>query len=98
MNLQENISQVKRLMNLNEGVDKHGWGTSKKKLSKNFEFKDFDEAMKFVNKIAKIAEKQNHHPDITIKYNKVNVTITDHEKGGVSDKCEKFVLKVNELK
>lgn len=75
-----------------------GWGNSSEKLSKDFQFKNFIEAMEFVNKVAKVANKQNHHPDIKVKYNKVNITITDHEKGGVSEKCHKFVKAVDEIK
>lgn len=74
-----------------------GWGDSKQKLTKKFEFEDFNDAMKFVNKVAKIAERQNHHPHIDIRYDKVIISITDHEKGKVSDKCVKFVKEVNKL-
>jgi 4a-hydroxytetrahydrobiopterin dehydratase len=82
------------MMNVNESK---GWGTSKEKLEKTFKFKEFNDSIDFVNKVAKIAEQQNHHPDITINYNKVKISITDHEKGGVSDKCRRFVKSVNEL-
>lgn len=92
MNLQEQIQRIQEVMNVKE------WGTSKKKLEKTFSFKDFNDSMDFVNKIAKIAEKQNHHPDIEIKYNKVKVSITDHEKGGVSDRCHKFIKEVDKIK
>jgi len=73
------------------------WTSSKKKLEQTFEFKNFDESMDFVNKVAKIAEKQVHHPDIEIKYNKVKISITDHEKGGVSEKCNKLAKAINKI-
>lgn len=91
MNLQEQILRIQEMM------DTKGWGNSNKKLSKDFQFKDFDEAIKFVNKVAQIAEKQNHHPNISIDYNKVNLSITDHEKGGVSEKCHKFIDEINKI-
>jgi len=94
MNLQEQTYRIIEMMNLCES---EGWGNSTGKLEKIFNFKDFNESIDFVNKVAKIAEKQNHHPDITIKYNKVNISITDHEKGGVSDKCNKFVKAVDKI-
>jgi 4a-hydroxytetrahydrobiopterin dehydratase len=94
MNLQENIQRIQEVMNVIESKD---WGTSKEKLEKTFKFKDFNDSIDFVNKVAKIAEQQNHHPDITINYNKVKVSITDHEKGGVSEKCHKLVKSINEL-
>ena len=74
-----------------------GWGDSKQKLEKTFKFEEFNDSIDFVNKVAKIAEKQNHHPNITINYNKVKISITDHENGGVTDKCRRFVKSVNEL-
>jgi len=96
MNLQKTIRQalMEMVMDVNESK---GWGDSKQKLEKTFKFKDFNESIDFVNKVAKMAEKQNHHPDITINYNKVKISITDHEKGGVSEKCHKLVKSINEL-
>jgi len=94
MNLQEHIRKA-----LRETVNKSkGWGDSKQKLERTFKFKDFNGAIDFVNKVAKIAETQNHHPDIKINYNKVKISITDHEKGGVSEKCYKFVKSIDKLK
>jgi 4a-hydroxytetrahydrobiopterin dehydratase len=94
MNLQENIYRIKEMMIINESK---GWNESKKKLDRTFKFKSFDESISFVNKVAKIAEKQMHHPDIEINYNKVRISITDHEKGGVSEKCHKLVKSIDKL-
>lgn len=74
-----------------------GWGNSPDILSKEYKFENFQDAIDFINQVAKIAEKQNHHPDIQINYNKVKLSITDHEKGGVSEKCHKFVDAVDKL-
>lgn len=87
----------KNLLLIEETKSSKDWGSSKKQLSKTFKFNDFKDSMKFVNSVAKIAEKQNHHPDIEIYYNKVKLTITDHEKGEVSNKCIKFVKEVDKL-
>jgi 4a-hydroxytetrahydrobiopterin dehydratase len=94
MNLQENIQRIKEVMTVNESK---GWIESKKKLERTFKFKSFDESIDFVNKVAKIAEKQAHHPDIEINYDKVKISITDHEKGGVSEKCHKLVKSIDKL-
>lgn len=95
MNLQENIQRIKDLL-ISEGHK--GWGNSDEKLEKTFKFKDFDESIDFVNKVAKIAEKQNHHPDICIiNYNQVKISITDHDKGRVSERCHKFVDAVTKM-
>ena len=56
-----------------------------KKLHSIFIFKDFKQSMKFVDKIAKIAEKEGHHPDMTINYNKVVIELTTHAIGGLSE-------------
>lgn len=55
-----------------------------KKIKKKFKFKDFVAAMAFVNKIARIAEEEGHHPDIKISYNKVKIDLTTHAIGGLS--------------
>ena len=94
MNLKENIQRIKEMMTLSESK---GWGDSEKKLEKTFEFKNFDQSIDFVNKVAKIAETQDHHPDIEIKYNKVKISITDHEKGKVSQKCYKLIKSIDNL-
>jgi 4a-hydroxytetrahydrobiopterin dehydratase len=93
MNLQEHIRKVLK-EKVNESKD---WGNSNQKLEKTFTFKDFNESINFVNKVAKIAETQNHHPDIKINYDKVTISITDHEKGGVSEKCHKFVKSIDNM-
>ena len=93
MKLQEHIRKALR-ETVNESK---GWSDSKQKLERTFKFKDFNESIEFVNKVAKIAEQQNHHPDIDIKYNKVKISITDHEKGGVSEKCHKFVKSIDDM-
>jgi 4a-hydroxytetrahydrobiopterin dehydratase len=94
MNLKENIQRIKEVMTINESK---GWGDSEKKLEKTFKFKNFDQSIDFVNKVAKIAEKQDHHPDIEIKYNTVKISITDHEKGRVSQKCHKLIKSIDNL-
>ncbi len=55
-----------------------------KKIEHKYKFKDFKEAMGFVNKVADIAEEQGHHPEIEISYNKVEIELTTHAIGGLS--------------
>ena len=93
MNLQEHIRRLLR-ETVNESK---GWGDSKQKLERTFKFKDFNDSIDFVNKVAKIAETQNHHPDIEIKYNKVKISITDHKKGGVTEKCHRLVSAIDDM-
>lgn len=68
--------------------DKNGWllfrdGTHK--LRRQFKFKNFKEAIGFVNKVAEIAEEEGHHPDIYIVYNKVQLDLFTHAVGGLSE-------------
>lgn len=55
------------------------------KIVKEFKFGDFVQAMKFVNQIAEIAENEGHHPDISIRYNKVEITLWTHFVKGLSE-------------
>jgi len=79
------------------GDKKNTWKEVNGKLVNKYKFSNYDETVNFVNKIEKIAKKQNHHPEITFGFDTVKLTITDHEKGGVSDKCHKFTKEVNKL-
>lgn len=62
------------------------WSQKGEVIERQFQFKDFLEAMAFVNKIADAAENANHHPDISISYNKVNLALTSHDSGGVTQR------------
>ncbi len=64
-----------------------------KKLSKEFKFDDFKGSIDFVNKVAEIAEKEGHHPDIYIFYNKVKIELWTHAIGGLS--INDFIIAVN---
>lgn len=55
-------------------------------LQRTYQFKDFAEAMQFVNRVAALAEAAQHHPDILVRYNKVSLTLTTHDAGGITDK------------
>jgi 4a-hydroxytetrahydrobiopterin dehydratase len=55
-------------------------------IEKKYQFKDFAEAMRFVNRVAEAAEAADHHPDISIKYNRVKLTLSTHSEGGITEK------------
>ena len=63
-----------------------GWVKSGDEIKKKFEFKDFIQAMGFVNSIAMLAERANHHPDIDIRWNKVQLVLSTHSEGGITQK------------
>ena len=54
------------------------------KIEKVFEFDDFASAIKFVNAVAKLADRYDHHPDIDIRWNKVKLVLTTHSEGGLT--------------
>lgn len=62
-----------------------GWEEHNEKIHKSFKFKDFVNAMKFINQVADIAETEGHHPDFCVHYNRVDVTIWTHAIGGLSE-------------
>lgn len=64
-----------------------GWTLDEKaqKISKEFKFKDFIEAIDFVNRVADVAEEEGHHPDIHIYYNKIVLELWTHAIGGLSE-------------
>lgn len=63
--------------------DWHGDGAA---ISRTFRFHDFSGSIDFVNAIAEIAESMRHHPDIDIRYNKVTLTLSTHDAGGVTQR------------
>ena len=60
------------------------WSLGIRAIEREFHFKDFREAMEFVNHAASLANEQDHHPDIFISYNKVRLTLSTHKVGGLS--------------
>lgn len=62
------------------------WKKRGKTILKTFAFQDFVAAMRFVNKVARLAERAWHHPDIDIRWNKVTLTLTSHDAGGLTQK------------
>jgi 4a-hydroxytetrahydrobiopterin dehydratase len=61
-----------------------GWTVEKSKLQTTRKFKDFIQAIEFVNKLVEPAESAGHHPDIEVSYNTVKITLTTHDSGGLT--------------
>ncbi|KKW22972.1 MAG: hypothetical protein UY70_C0008G0021 [Candidatus Kaiserbacteria bacterium GW2011_GWB1_52_6] len=78
----------------------HGWTLSEgaKKISKEFTFKNFVEAMEFANRITLIAEAEGHHPDLHIGWGKVVVETSTHSVDGLSEKDFALAAKIDQLK
>jgi 4a-hydroxytetrahydrobiopterin dehydratase len=72
---------------IQQGVAKgKGWSYEGGELRKKYTFKSFLPGIEFVNKIAAAAERAGHHPDITINYNVVGISLSTHSEGGVTVK------------
>ncbi|MDP9405982.1 MAG: 4a-hydroxytetrahydrobiopterin dehydratase [Actinomycetota bacterium] len=70
---------------LHHGLDQlPGWGGTTEGLTKTYTFADFAEAMRFVNRVADLAERAGHHPDITVRWNTVRLDVVSHSAGGVT--------------
>jgi 4a-hydroxytetrahydrobiopterin dehydratase len=61
-----------------------GWKRDGETIVKRFGFKDFTEALAFVNRVAEPADAQNHHPDVAIHWNEVTLTLWTHASGGLT--------------
>ena len=62
------------------------WKQEDSSITRTFQFKDFPAAIKFVDSLATIAEKDYHHPDIDIRWNKVRLVLSTHDAGGLTEK------------
>jgi len=62
------------------------WQVEGGELVRTFQFKDFLAALRFVNRVAELAEAAGHHPDIDIRYNRVRLALTTHDAAGLTAK------------
>src|ERR1035438_10374415 len=62
------------------------WSKRAQTIRRTFKFEGFLSSVAFVNRIAKKAQKLNHHPDIDIRFNKVTLKLTTHDEGGITEK------------
>lgn len=64
--------------------DLNGWQASGDNLKKRFSFRNFAEALEFVNRAGEIAERRDHHPDILFGWGYAELSITTHDAGGIT--------------
>ena len=74
-----------------------GWGEQENALVREFELPSFPEAISFVDRLAELAESENHHPDIDIRYRKVTVRWTTHSEGGITEKDREMAERTSAL-
>lgn len=73
------------------------WQLKDEKIRKTYEFEDFVAAMGFVIEVAQLAEEVGHHPDIEIRYNKVVLSLTTHDEGGITEKDVRLAREIEEM-
>ena len=74
------------------------WEVKDGKLTRSFELPSFPEAIAFVTRVADIAEAQNHHPDIDIRWRTVTLAVNTHDQGGaITDKDHRLAEAVDAL-
>jgi len=66
-------------------------------LQREFELPSFPDAIAFVNRVAELAEQENHHPDMTISYKRVTLRWTTHSAGGITDRDRELARRSDEL-
>jgi 4a-hydroxytetrahydrobiopterin dehydratase len=66
-------------------------------LERPFEFDSFAQAIAFVNRVAELAEAENHHPDIAVSYKRVTLRWTTHSAGGITDRDRELAARSADL-
>ncbi|HEX6307608.1 MAG TPA: 4a-hydroxytetrahydrobiopterin dehydratase [Longimicrobiales bacterium] len=74
-----------------------GWSRDGDAIVRRFEFADFARAFGFMASVAAAAERMNHHPDWSNSYNRVEIRLTSHDAGGISERDLKLAARIDEL-
>ena len=61
-----------------------GWRLKGRFITKTYEFESFMEGMAFIGKVARVAQEQDHHPDMAVRYTTVTLSIQTHSEGGIT--------------
>ena len=76
-----NLARIQAMMQ-----ELKGWSFETNALVKEYEFKDFKEALIFLNKVGDVSERHNHHPMILLNYNRLKLTLTTHSENQITEK------------
>jgi 4a-hydroxytetrahydrobiopterin dehydratase len=74
-----------------------GWDLNEAKLHRKFVFGDFIEAFGFMSRVALLAETANHHPEWSNVYNRVEIFLTTHDAGGITERDFHLAERINQL-
>jgi 4a-hydroxytetrahydrobiopterin dehydratase len=73
------------------------WRLDGNSIIANYTFRDFSDALIFVNTVGQEAEQVNHHPDIDIRYNKVKMLLTSHDSGGITRRDIRMAKRISDI-
>jgi 4a-hydroxytetrahydrobiopterin dehydratase len=73
------------------------WRREDDSITREFKFDDFQGSVDFVNRITPPAEEMNHHPDVTISWNKVGLTLSTHSEGGLTQNDFELATRIDSL-
>lgn len=75
-----------------------GWSTDGPAIKKEWQFRDFVQALAFINKIAQLAERHGHHPELYNVYNRVSLRFSTHDAGGLTAKDFAIAEEIDRLR
>jgi 4a-hydroxytetrahydrobiopterin dehydratase len=73
------------------------WAEINGQLTRTFQFETFARSIEFVNQLADYAEREQHHPDILVRYNRVTLTVSTHDANGITEKDFALATAADEL-
>ncbi len=73
------------------------WTVDQQSISRELVFRDFNEAFGFMSRVALLAERRNHHPNWSNVYNRVSITLSTHDLGGLSDLDIELAAAIDQL-
>jgi 4a-hydroxytetrahydrobiopterin dehydratase len=77
--------------------DLSGWNRDGDALKRQLKFDDFQGSVDFLNRITRVAEEMNHHPDVCISWNTVDLTLSSHSEGGITENDFKLAAEIDSL-
>jgi 4a-hydroxytetrahydrobiopterin dehydratase len=73
-----------------------GWSRAGDEIAREFQFRDFVEALGFIAQVGLLAERANHHPNLSNVYNRVTIALSTHDEGGITERDIKLATEISE--
>jgi 4a-hydroxytetrahydrobiopterin dehydratase len=74
-----------------------GWDRHGDMLVRTWQFPSFRRAMEFINHVAAVLDRSNHHPDLIVKYRTVRIEMSTHDVGGLTERDFALIAEINEI-